>query len=363
MRRFVRLQSLVFGLIAMVLLVAIPRSLGDEIDERIERFLHDHKVPGLSLGIARGGDLLKAQGYGKANLEWDSPATERTVYQIGSISKTFTASAVMLLVEEGKLRLDDRLGQFIEGDELPEAIKALTLEQVLSHTSGVRSFSEINAFSYRRDYRWPEFLKLIGDQPLDFEPGSKFHYSNSGPPLASLAVTKAAGLPFERFVAERIFGRLDMTATRYEDDEAIVAERAAGHRLGEGALLKGIPVRPKVIAASGGVLSNVPDLLKYDAALAGDRLLPQAALRRMWTPITLADGEKSPYGLGWFLTPHHAHARVHHGGSTAGGFEAAFVRFVDPPLTVVVLCNRQSAPVVKLATDLAEMVEPRLAHE
>jgi CubicO group peptidase (beta-lactamase class C family) len=351
-----------FSVLLVLASATSPLAAGDAIDDRVDQFLRDNQVPGLSLGIVREGSVVKARGYGKASLEWDTPVTERTVYQIGSISKTFTAAAVMLLVEEEKLRLDDRVGQFATGDELPEAIKALTLKQLISHTSGVRSFSEIDAFSYRRDYSWPEFLKLIGKQPLDFEPGSKFHYSNSGPPLASLAVAQVAGTSFERFVAERVFERLDMTATRYEDDQAIVRERSAGHVLREGSLLKGVPVRPKVIAASGGILSNVLDLMKYDAALDGERLLPRATLQKMWTPVTLGDGEKSPYGLGWFLTPYQGHPRVFHGGSTAGGFEAAFVRFTDPRLTVIVLSNRQSAPVAKLATDLVEIVEPDLAQ-
>lgn len=351
----------ILRLAAFVVLATVRPAAADAVDARVEQFLRDHQVPGLSLAIVRAGAVVKSRGYGKASLELDAPATERTVYQIGSISKTFTAAAVMLLVGEGKLRLDDRVGAFVEEDALPRAIQDLTLERLISHTSGVRSFSEIESFSYRRDYRWPEFLKLVGSRPLDFEPGSRFHYSNSGPPLASLAVANAAGVPFERFVAERVFRPLGMDATRYEDEEAIVPERASGHRLINGALRKGIPVRPKVIAASGGIVSNVLDLVRYDAALDGDRLLPQSTLKSMWTPVTLTDGQPSSYGLGWSLVPYQGHARVHHGGSTAGGFEASFMRFPELKLSVIVLSNRQSAPVGKLATDLAEMIEPPLA--
>lgn len=340
---------------------ATTRAHADALDERVEQAMRDHQIPGLSLAIVRDGVLLKARGYGKASLDSNAPATVDTVYQIGSISKTFTAAAVMLLVEQGKLALDDPLDKFPTAQALPEALRALTLRQLISHTSGVRSFSEIPAFSYRRDYSRDAFLKLIAAQPLDFEPGSKFHYSNTGPSLAALAVGEASGQPFERFVSEGIFRPLEMTHTGFAEPETDLPDRAAGYRVLKGEFGPGNTTRPRVIAASGGILSTVLDLVKYDAALDGEGLLPRSTLQTMWTRVRLSDGSRSPYGLGWFLVPVHGHPRIHHGGSTAGGFEASYQRFPEFRLSVIVLSNRQSAPVGKLATDLAELVEPRLA--
>lgn len=196
----------------------------DEVDQYVEAFIKKRGIPGLSLAVVRDGKLVKAAGYGLANLELNVPAKPETVYEIGSISKHFTAEAILLLAEEGKLKLDDPLSKYLS--EAPEAWKPITLRHILAHTSGLKDWEAANALSYRREYTPEEFIKLMAPFPLDFTPGEKWAYSNTGYPLLGVVIERASGQPFEAFMTERIFKPLGMNATRFNHPSHIVPNHA-----------------------------------------------------------------------------------------------------------------------------------------
>ena len=333
----------------------------DEVDAYARHFIESKQIPGLSLAVVRDGTLVKAAGYGVANLEWGSPATVETVYEIGSITKQFTAEAVMLLVEAGKLRLEDTLGQHV--DRLPLAWQVLTLRQLLSHTSGLKDWEAENLLSFQREYTPAEFIGLMSAYPFDFPPGTKWAYSNSAYPLLGLVITRASGKPYDEFVAERIFKPFGMNATHFSRPQDIVAHRAGGYVEEAGRLHKGALLRPRLVEPNGGILSTVLDLAKWEQALYGERLLKHASLVEMQTPARLADGKATPSGLGIFVDSLHGHRLLVHNGSTVGGFSSVFYHYPDDKLTVIVLCNIDRGDAVNtIATYVAGLYVPGLRN-
>jgi CubicO group peptidase (beta-lactamase class C family) len=186
------LSRVVFVLIILCCPLALsqPAQKLDEVNQYVAAFIKKRNIPGLSLAVVSNGKLVKAAGYGLANLELQVPARPETVYQIGSISKHFTAEAVLLLVEEGKLGLDDPLGKYL--NEAPAAWKGLTLRQLLTHTSGLKDWEAANVLSYRREYTPDEFIKLMSPFPLDFTPGEQWSYTNTAYPLLGMVIERVA---------------------------------------------------------------------------------------------------------------------------------------------------------------------------
>lgn len=309
----------------------------DDVDQYVTAFIKKRNIPGLSLAVVRDGKLVKAAGYGLANLELNVPATPETVYEIGSISKHFTAEAVLLLVEDGKLGLDDTLGKYL--NEIPAAWKGITLRQILTHTSGLKDWEAANALSYRREYTGDEFIKLMSPFPQDFAPGEKWAYTNTGYPLLGLVIERASGKKFEEFMTERIFKPLGMNATRFNHPSHIVPNHAGGYVDEGGILRKGEPLRPLVIAPNGGMLTTALDMAKWEKVFYTERLLKRSSLEQMQTPVRLNSGATFNSGLGLFMDTFRGHRLILHNGSTVGGFSAVFYSYPDDKLTVIVLCN------------------------
>ena len=345
-----------------MLLFACPAptvSHADEVDAYVTHFIQAKQIPGLSLSVVRDGKLVKAAGYGLANLELNSAATPETVYEIGSITKQFTAEAVLLLVEEGRLGLDDRLGKHLSG--LPPAWQGLTLRQMLSHTSGLKDWESANLLSFRREYTPAEYIELMSAYPLDFPPGEGWSYSNTTYPLLGLVVTQASGKPFDEFVAGRIFKPLGMGATRFSRPQDVVMQRAGGYVEETGRWRKGELLRPRVLEPNGGILSTVLDLAKWEQVLSRETLLKRSSLEAMQTPVRLPGGQSIPAGFGVFLDNFRGHRLLVHNGSTPGGFSSVFYHYPDDKLTVILLCNiDRGAAINHLATRVASFYVPGL---
>jgi len=331
----------------------------DGVDAYARGFIETRNIPGLSLAVVRDGKLVKAAGYGLANLELKSPATPQTVYEIGSITKQFTAQALMLLVEEGKLRLDDTLGQHVDG--LPAAWQKPTLRQLLSHTSGLKDWEGAGLLSFHREYTPAEFVALMAPYPLDFAPGEKWGYSNSTYPLLGVVIARASGKPYDEFVSERIFKPLGMSATHFSRPQDIVPNRAGGYVDEGGRLRKGEPLRPRLVEPNGGILSTVLDLAKWEQVLHSERLLRQTSLAEMQSAVRLADGAPTPSGLGIFVDSFQGHRLLVHNGSTPSGFSSVLYHYPDDGLTVIVLSNIDRGDAVNaIATHVAGMFVPAL---
>ena len=347
-------------LIALLLACSLLGSTkADEVDAYAAAFIEKHKIPGLSLAVVQDGKVVKAAGYGFANLELSSPATADTVWEIGSITKHFTAEAVMLLVQDGKLGLDDTLGQHLAG--VPAAWQPLTLRQLLTHTSGLKDWEAEGLLNFHREYTDAEYIALMSPFALDFRPGERWSYTNTAYPLLGMVIARVSGKPFDEFVMERIFEPMAMGSTRFNHPLEIVPHRASGYVDEGGRLRKGDPLRPRIVEPNGAILSTVLDLAKWARAFEDGVLLKRESLMQMMTPVRLNDGSTFVSGFGIFVTRFRGHRLFLHNGSTPGGFSSVFYHYPDDRLSVFVLCNIDRGDAVnKVATRVASFFVPGL---
>ncbi len=327
-----------------------------QIDALIQSEMEKQHIPGLSLAIVRQGEVLQASGYGFANLEWRVPATPDTAYQIASVTKQFTATAIMLLVNEGKLDLHHTIDHYLA--DTPAAWQTVTVEQLLNHTGGLMRDGTTAYWTkpadIKEDYSYEQMFQMLAQAPLDFEPGTKMSYSNSGYFLAGLIIERITQQDLNTFLTERIFAPLAMTATRVNDLRLLIPSRATGYLWREQEWQHPAYIGLLHHFANGGLISTVNDLAQWDAALYAEHILPQPALRQMWTPATLHDGTTTEYGLGWGITTHAGRRLVGHSGALPG-FTSYIGRFVDDGLTVIILTNSADASPAALAKGVADL--------
>ena len=309
----------------------------DPVDDYVRAQLGPRRLPGVSLAVIKDGRIVKAAGYGLASLELNAPASERTVYEIGSISKQLTANAVLLLAEDGKLSLDDPLSKYLQ--RTPPEWSAITVRQVLTHTAGLPDFDIGNiGFSYRREYTEAEFVDLLAARPLEFKPGERWNYTN-GFPLLGIVIERASGMPYVDFVRTRIFEKLGLASARFKSSTDVVPHRADGYLYKDGAYRHGEALRPALIAPNGGVMINVLDFAAWDIAITSGRLLSPASVSAMTTPVRLASGRTVGHGLGWFMDQFNGHRFGAHWGTTVTGHSAVIRRYVNDRVTVIMLAN------------------------
>jgi CubicO group peptidase (beta-lactamase class C family) len=331
-----------------------------DVDAAVAAFLARRKIPSAAVAVVLNGSTVLAAGYGEADLEHQTPATESTVYEIGSITKQFTAEAIMLLVEEGKVGLDVPAGRYLSG--LPPAWAGITVRHLLSHQSGLHDWETMPEFSYRREYTPDEFIALLAKAPLDFTPGSRWAYTNSGYPLLGLIVERVSGRPFEQFVDERVFKPAGMTQARFKHPEDIVPRRAAGFVDRDGVLYRGEPLRPRVISPNGGILASAADMGRWIIALESGAILKSATVQAMTAPVRQNDGSSFSAGLSWFIDSFRGRRVLLHNGSTVAGFSSVVYWFPDDRLSVTVLMNIDRWNAVNtIATKIAGMFVPGLS--
>jgi CubicO group peptidase (beta-lactamase class C family) len=328
-------------------------SVSDQASNYVRAEMKRQHIPGLALLVSRGGKILQAQGFGLANVELQVPVKPETIFQSGSVGKQFTATAVMMLVEEGKVQLDDPLSKFF--DDAPATWKEVTVRELLSHTGGFGDYPK--DFDFRKDWTEPELLKLVESISLAYPPGTKWDYSNLGYLTLGILIHRVTGEFYGDFLQQRIFQPLGMETTRIISETDIVPNRAAGYRLVKGELKNQEWVAPAInTTADGSLYFSVLDLSRWDAALYGDKLLKRSSLEQMWTPAKLKNGQpnKDGYGFGWFIDQRHGHRVIGHDGAWQG-FKSAIDRYVDDQLTVVVLANLEQAEPGEIAEKVAEM--------
>lgn len=332
------------------------------VDAYVRRQMERRHIAGVSVAVVQDGNVVLAKGYGLASVELGVPATADTAYQLASVTKTFTATAVMMLVREGKIALDDKITERLP--DLPEAWKDVTIHHLLSHTSGIKSYTSVRDFhkSARKDYARREILDLVSKEPLEFQPGERWNYSNTGYFLLGMLIEDVAGKPYGEFMDERVFKPLGMTRTRANDLRAIVPDRAPGYQWDGKELKNGEYVSPSQPFAAGMLISSVNDLVKWDAALASHALLDEQSSERMWTPTRLSDGREAGYGYGWETSEINGHRRVSHGGGIPG-FSTELARFPDEKLTVIVLANTEGGHAGPIARKIAGQFVPGLAEK
>lgn len=328
----------------------------DEVDDFVQQQMQRQQVPGLSLVVIHNDKIVKSRGYGMANLEHQIPVKPETIFQSGSVGKQFTATAVMMLVEDGKLSLDDPIAKYLK---VPDTWKRITIRHLLNHTSGSGDYPQ--DFDFRKDYTEEELLQVVVQQPLAFKPGEKWNYSNLGYITLGILIHKLSGKFYGDFLNDRVFGPLEMKNTRIINESDIIPDRAAGYQLVKNEIKNQDWVSPSLnTTADGALYFNTVDLTKWDAALYTEKLLKQSNLEQMWTPVKLNDGTTYPYGFGWAVNRYNGHSRVEHAGGWQG-FATHIARYVDDRLTVVVLTNLATADPVYIAHGVAGFYVPDLA--
>jgi CubicO group peptidase (beta-lactamase class C family) len=318
-------------------LAAPARAQSADVDAYVRDFIQRRNIPGASVSVVHDGSVVHAAGYGTANLELSVPATEKTVFEIGSISKQFAAEAAMILVEEGKLSLEDPIQKYIPGT--PDTWKGITVRHIIGHTGGIPDWESRGLLSYRREYTPAEFVALLAPIPLDFPPGERWSYNNSDYPLLGFVIEAASGRDYEQFVTERIFVPAGMTETRFKHSEEIVRNRSGGYVDNNGRLILGEPLRPRVIAPSGGIMSTSTDMARWLIALTSGRILKPETFNAMLQPVRLNDGRTFNAGFSWFLDNFRGHANYLHNGSTATGFSSVIYWYPEERLGLVALMN------------------------
>lgn len=344
-------------LASFVLLITGPAS-ADAVDDYVQATMKAGKIPGVSIVVRRDGQVIKSRGYGFANLEHQVPATEDTIYQSGSMGKQFTAAGILLLVEDGKLSLDDRLAKFYPDG--PPSWHRITIRQLLAHTSGIKDYSD--EYDMHKAYTEAEQVAIAKTIPLDFEPGTQWSYSNTGYLMLGALTSKLAGKHWSEFQSERIFKPLGMTTARMISEADIIPHRAAGYEADD----KGEPknqawVAPEVNTTGDGALYfSAKDLAAWDAALDAQNFMSPEHFKAWWTPVTLANGTTYPYGFGWAVQEQRGHALIEHGGAWQG-FRTGIVRYPEQRVSVSVLANSNEADSSLMARTIAGLVEPSLA--
>ncbi len=317
-------------------------------------------TPGCAVGVSRKGTPVLRKAYGMADLEHDIPNTADTIFEAGSVSKQFTAAAVLLLARDGKLSLDDPARKHVP--ELPDYGTPLTIRHLLQHTSGLRDWGEVAGIA-----GWPRTTRvhthahvldiLRRQKALNFTPGTQYSYSNSGYNLAAIIVSRVSGKSFAEFSRERIFEPLGLTRTSWRDDyRRVVKGRAIAYAPAAGGYRADMPLED--VHGNGGLLTTVGDLLKWNQNFAAPTIGDEAFLKLQQQPGTFTDGKPHQYAMGLFVRPYRGVPEVSHSGSTAG-YRAHLTRFPQQEhLSVAVLCNVSTGAATQYAMAVADMYLP-----
>jgi CubicO group peptidase (beta-lactamase class C family) len=341
-------------------LTALSRQGGDPLDSVatfVQAELARQHIPGASVGILRGDSVVLARGFGFANLELQVPASDSTVYQSGSLGKQFTAAGVMTLVRQGRLSLDDHIVRWLpEGKGVWDSI---TVRHLLTHTSGITEYTD-STFNYRKDYTEDQLVRFAAARPLDFAPGTRWSYSNTGYLLLGVLVHRVTGRFYGDVLHDLLFAPIGMRTTRIISEADLVPNRAAGYQLVKGRIQNQEWVAPSLnTTADGSLYFTVNDLLQWAKALNHGPVPEREVLAAAWSPVRLNDGGLFPYGFGWDLTGQRRHARIGHTGSWQG-FQTALYRYPEFNLTVIVLANLAQARPGAMTQAIAGILEPEL---
>lgn len=340
-----------------------PEALGPFVDSLAGELITTAVPPGMTIAIARDGEVVFARGYGQANVELRVPAGPETVYGIASVTKPFTAAAVLHLAARGELSLEEPITTYLP--EYPTQGRHVTLHHLLNHTSGIRRFLEVNPElhvnrEFRMNLSYEEMLELLADEPFEFEPGENYRYSGSGYYLLGEIVTRVAGIPFPDHVERELLRPHGLTASRFCPHRRIVPNRAAGYdyvyeddRLVNAHFWN----LPTFSPSTGGLCATASELVRWAHMLHTERVLEPASVERMTAPTVLAGGDTVAYGYGLHLDELGGHRRIWHGGANRG-FTAILASYPDDALSIAVLTN--SGEVREKAGELERTLARRL---
>lgn len=334
--------------------VDVQKDREARVDKIFSRW--SNTTPGCAVGVSSKGEIVLEKAYGMADLEHDVPNAADTIFEAGSVSKQFTAAAILLLAREGKLSLDDPVRKHVP--ELPDYGVPLTIRHMLNHTSGLRDWGNIASLAgWPRTSRVHTHAHVVDiarrQRSLNFTPGSSWSYSNTGYNLAAIIVARVSGQSFADFCRDRIFKPLGMTRTSWRDDHTrIVKGRAIAYREDKDGIHINMPFEN--VHGNGGLLTTVGDLLKWNENFVRPRVGNAEFVAEMQQPGRFNDGKNHDYALGLFVRPYKGVPEVGHSGSTAG-YQAYLARYPEQHLSVAVLCNTSSAQAGRYAHEVSDI--------
>lgn len=338
--------------------ILIDPGISERIDQFVLGFMQEHTIPGVAVAVMKGETVLKAQGYGLATVEHQVPVTPKTIFQSASLGKQFTAAAILLLSEVGTLSLLDSLLKFFP--DAPDAWRGITIRHLLTHTSGIADYTD-SSFHHQRDYTEEQLVQNLFELPLEFPPGSRWSYSNSGYVLLGILIHRVTGKFYGDLLREEVFTPAGMTTARVISEADIVAHRAAGYRLVNDQLKNAEWASPTYYStADGSLYFSLRDLVAWAGAVSTGAILKPESWRLMLSPVELNSGKTYPYGFGWFIEERGGQPLLWHDGGSFG-FATQLSRFVGDDLTIVVLANSEHARVEQLVDDIAATMNPNLA--
>jgi CubicO group peptidase (beta-lactamase class C family) len=315
------------------------------MEEIVQTYVQNKTFMGAVL-VARGSEVILSKGYGSANLEWDLPNTPATKFRLGSITKQFTAASILLLEERGKLSLDDPIKKHMP--DAPAAWDAITIFNLLTHTSGITNFTALPDYKSLKLDEMPvaKTIATVRDKPLDFAPGEKMSYSNSGYLVLGHVIERVSGASYEKFVTDNIFTPLGMKDSGYDSNKTVIARRAAGYMPSPAGPVNAGFVHMSVPHAAGALYSTTADLLRWEQGLFGGKVITAASLAKMTTPF------KGDYALGLVVQTASGRKVIQHGGGI-DGFNTFLSYYPDDKLTVAVLANLNGQTPNQIAAKLA----------
>jgi CubicO group peptidase (beta-lactamase class C family) len=336
------------------------------IDRYVAAEMKREDVPGVAVGIYSRGKILLAKGYGLANIELNVPVKPETVFQSGSVGKQFTSAAIMMLVEEGKIGLEDSITKYFP--DAPASWQPIRVKNLLSHTSGLSEYETEERtgpkgpFYMRLDFTEDEMVNKIEAFPIEFKPGEKWGYRNTNYVLLGVIIHKVTGSFYADYLQERIFKPLGMSSTRLISEADIIPNRSSGYEHKGDIIQNQSWVAPAFnTTADGALYFHVLDLAKWDAALYGTKILKQSSLDKTWTVFLLNDGKPNEdhYGFAWVIDATNGHKLVEHGGAWQG-FRSHILRYPDDGISVAVLTNADSGRPGQFAHVIAGIVNAAL---
>jgi CubicO group peptidase (beta-lactamase class C family) len=354
-------------------------SLESKVDNYVMQQMGKSFTPGVAVGIVRDGKVLLAKGYGLANVELAVFTDANSVFQLLSITKQFTAAAIMMLVQSGKLTLDEPVHKYLP--DVPASWNSITIRNLLTHTSGIVDLTDVHPFfeQIREDATPWQLLTPVYKLDLVFKPGSQWRYSNSNYFILGMVIEKISGKSYIDFLQENIFIPLGMKSTKVNDLTDVIPYRVSGyHWLGENAeqepsmisgyhgiknvLQNAIYISPTREWAAGGIVSSINDLIKWDSALNNHILLNKASDEQMTNPAKLISGTEVNYGFGNELfTMRNHRVAGHQGGGMA--FNTTYLRFINDNVSVIVFCNQTTGPSKQIASHIASFIIPGLEYD
>ncbi len=330
-------------------------TIQDQIDAIIENAINETQLVGASVGVMRQNEVIFTRGYGYADLNRKVEAIEHTVYRIGSITKQFTALAILILVEQGKVNLNDVMLDYLPN--YPQKDHKVTIGQLLNHTSGIKSYTDIERFweISERDLSRQEIVDLFTSEPVEFSPGENYQYNNSGYYLLGLIIENVSGMSYANFLKTNVWQPLEMFDTHYLGKTKNVKNIATGYDHKDDEFVGARPLGMDNPFSGGSLGSSVLDLLKWQTALNENQLISRQSYNKMIEPGLLRSGKQTTYGYGLFMSNLNGHRKIEHGG-TINGFRAQLSAYPDDGLTVTVLCNLNSAPQAQLESQISRLM-------